>query len=80
MCTAFFGILCLSASIMGFLKKSISLLERTILLIIAFLLINPSLTTDVLGGGVFIYMYVSQQVGFSLRNWIKRPTVNADKT
>ena len=64
--TAFFGVLCLSASTIGFLKRPLSMLERIVLFIAGLLFIDPGLYTDIMGAVILSYMYFSQRFGFSI--------------
>jgi TRAP-type uncharacterized transport system fused permease subunit len=67
--TAFLGVIALSAGVMGFLRRKLSLGERLIAAACGLLLIEPSLGTDIVALIVFAYMYFSQRFGFSFRFW-----------
>jgi len=57
--TAAFGVIALSAGVMGFFLKPTSWIERLLLIASAFLLINPGFLTDILGllilGSIYLY-------------------------
>jgi TRAP transporter 4TM/12TM fusion protein len=65
--TAFFGILCISASTIGFLKRPLSWIERIIIFIGGLMFIDPGLYTDILGAAILGYMYLSERFGISIR-------------
>ena len=52
LCTAIVGVLCLGVAIIGYMKARVSLPLRAAFLVCAFLLIDTSLLTDIIGVGV----------------------------
>ncbi len=69
--TAAFGIIALSAGIMGFLRKPLSWLERFFIIIAGLMFVDPGTLTDIAAALIFGYMYFSQRFNFSLKSWIK---------
>jgi len=59
--TALFGVMLLSAGVMGFFKKKTTLLEQLLLLLAAGLLIKPGILTDVLGFALAAAVYLKQR-------------------
>ncbi len=76
--TAFFGVLCLSAATIGFLRRPLSWIERVIIFIGGAMFIDPGLLTDIIGAIILSYMYFSQRFGFSLRSWMGKPKLAKD--
>lgn len=56
LCTAIIGVLCLSASMIGYLKGKIGVVPRIVFFACAILLINTGLLTDIIGVGLAILM------------------------
>ncbi|MGQ9753569.1 MAG: TRAP transporter permease [Thermaceae bacterium] len=59
--TALLGMAAFSAGLVGFLHRRTTGLERLLLLLIAFSLVSPDLGTDLLGGGLFLLLYLWQR-------------------
>lgn len=57
LCTAIVGVLCLGVAIIGYMKAKVSLPLRAAFLMCAFLLIDTSLLTDIIGVGVAAISY-----------------------
>jgi TRAP transporter 4TM/12TM fusion protein len=60
--TALLGMTAFSASLVGFLHKPTTLLERALLMAAALALVVPGLVTDLLGFGLFGLVYLWQRV------------------
>ena len=60
--TALLGMTAFSASLVGFLRKPTTLLERALLMAAALALVVPGLVTDLLGFGLFGLVYLWQLV------------------
>jgi TRAP-type uncharacterized transport system fused permease subunit len=69
--TAALGIIALSAAVMGFLKKPLSLLERIFAIIAGLLFIDPGTLTDILGGIILCYLYFKGRFELSLLKWMR---------
>ncbi len=61
--TAFIGIIGLSAAIQGFLLDDLNILERLAMLTVPFLIIHPSLTSNLVGVAIVAGIYLLQKVG-----------------
>ncbi len=70
--TAFIGVVSLSAGVMGFFRRQLSLFEQLIMIVCGYLLIDPNFYTDIGAFIVLVYMYCAQKWGFSLIGWVKR--------
>jgi TRAP transporter 4TM/12TM fusion protein len=64
--SAFIGIVALSAGVMGFFRRQLSLLEQLVMIVCGFLLIDPNLYTDTAAFIIMSYMYLNQRFGFSI--------------
>jgi len=64
--SAFVGIVALSAGVMGFFRRQLSLPEQLIMTVCGFLLIDPNLYTDIAAFIILSYMYLNQRFGFSI--------------
>ena len=73
--TALFGVIALSAGVIGFLKRPLSPLEMILMIIAGLLFIDPGTLTDIGGAIIFGYLYFSQRFGFSLFKWTRRQTI-----
>jgi TRAP-type uncharacterized transport system fused permease subunit len=69
--TAFFGVFCLSAATIGFLKRPLSILEQVIMFIGGLMFIDPGTFTDIIGAIILSYFYFSQRFGFSILAWVR---------
>jgi len=59
--SASFGVIALSAGLMGFLVKDLKMWERFILVAAALLLIKPGLYTDIAGYAILLFVYLRQK-------------------
>ena len=59
--SATFGVIALAAGMMGWFVKRVSLWERLVLIIAAFLLIKPGLATDAVGYVLLLFIYIRQK-------------------
>ena len=55
--TAAIGVSCLASGIIGFARKRLTKIERLLILLAAFTLINPGLLTDIAGIGIALYVF-----------------------
>ncbi|KGQ20987.2 TRAP transporter permease [Thermus filiformis] len=60
--TALLGMTAFSAALVGFLHKRATWLERLLLLAAALTLVVPGLLSDLVGGGLFLLVYLVQRV------------------
>ena len=61
--TAFFGVIALSAGVMGFFLRRLSLIERFAVFGCGLLLIDPNPYTDMIAIAVLAYMFAHQRFG-----------------
>ena len=52
------GVIGLSAGIQGFYRSKLTLIERALLLAVPFMLIHPSIVTDILGVAILVGLYL----------------------
>ena len=55
---AVMGVIGLSAGIQGFYRSKLTLIERALLLAVPFMLIHPSIVTDILGVAILVGLYL----------------------
>jgi len=58
--TAFFGVRAMAAAVVGFWKRPATIMERVLLGAASILLITPEKITDLLGGGLFLLVFLLQ--------------------
>ncbi len=61
--TALIGIIGLSASVQGYFVKDINLLERALLFSVPFLIIYPSMISNLVGTGIVLGIFLLQKIG-----------------
>ncbi len=59
--SASFGVIALSAGLMGFLVKELKMWERFILVAAALMLIKPGIYTDIAGYAILLFVYLRQK-------------------
>jgi len=69
--TAFFGVIALSAGVMGFFKRRLSRFEQFLMIVCGGMFIDPGTYTDIAGFLILGYMYLYQRFGFSIWGWVR---------
>ena len=60
--TALIGILGLSAGVQGYLASDLNIVERLLLLCVPFLIIYPTLTSNLIGVAIIAAIYIMQKI------------------